>query len=364
MTQNDTLSTTAAPPARRLFAFNGGSFWHKNTRQILRAADMAPRLGWPGANDAILAWGHRPTAKRAAWVAQKTNAAIWRIEDAFFRSVKTGREGAAPLGLMVDRTGCHYDSHAPSDLETLLATHPLDDPGLLARARAAQDMIAREKLSKYNATVLDGPRPQPGFVLLVDQTRGDASIPLAKASAQTFDLMLKTAQADHPGVPILVKTHPETNAGLRPGHFQDSAAVTFWDHSTPVQDLFAAASAVYVVSSQMGFEAILAGHRPVVFGQPFYAGWGLTDDRAPVARRTRTLTKDQLFAAACLIYPIWFDPHKGVVCDFETALSQLAADTKAWRDDHRGWDGYGMRLWKRAALTRAFGRENGLRFDP
>jgi capsular polysaccharide export protein len=36
------------------------------------------------------------------------------------------------------------------------------------------------------------------------------------------------------------------------------------------------------VSSQLGFEAILAGHRPVTFGVPFYAGWGLTDDRRPV----------------------------------------------------------------------------------
>ena len=38
--------------------------------------------------------------------------------------------------------------------------------------------------------------------------------------------------------------------------------------------------AVYTVSSQLGFEAILHGHiRPQVFGQPFYAGWGLDHGR-------------------------------------------------------------------------------------
>jgi capsular polysaccharide export protein len=53
--------------------------------------------------------------------------------------------------------------------------------------------------------------------------------------------------------------------------------------------LFEHARAVYTVSSQLGFEAILAGHRPVTFGVPFYAGWGLTDDRRPVpARRGRS----------------------------------------------------------------------------
>ena len=46
--------------------------------------------------------------------------------------------------------------------------------------------------------------------------------------------------------------------------------------------LMEGAVAVYTVSSQLGFEAILAGHRPQVFGQPFYAGWGLSEDRNPV----------------------------------------------------------------------------------
>ena len=43
---------------------------------------------------------------------------------------------------------------------------------------------------------------------------------------------------------------------------------------------------VYTVSSQMGFEAIFAGHRPRVFGKPFYAGWGLTEDDEVIPRRT------------------------------------------------------------------------------
>ena len=46
--------------------------------------------------------------------------------------------------------------------------------------------------------------------------------------------------------------------------FIDTSTVSTWD-------LLEGAIAVYTVSSQMGFEAILAGHRPVVFGQPFFA---------------------------------------------------------------------------------------------
>jgi len=80
---------------------------------------------------------------------------------------------------------------------------------------------------------------------------------------------------------------------------------------------------VYTVSSQMGFEAIFAGHKPRTFGQPFYAGWGLTQDERPVPRRQRILTRAQLFAASMILYPVWYDPHRDRLCDLEDAISAL-----------------------------------------
>jgi len=38
--------------------------------------------------------------------------------------------------------------------------------------------------------------------------------------------------------------------------------------------LFDGAIGVCTLSSQQGFEAIFACHKPRVYGQPFYAGWG------------------------------------------------------------------------------------------
>jgi capsular polysaccharide export protein len=54
---------------------------------------------------------------------------------------------------------------------------------------------------------------------------------------------------------------------------------------------------VYVVTSIMGFEALLAGKPVAVFGMPWYAGWGATDDRQTCARRTCQRAVDELFAA-------------------------------------------------------------------
>lgn len=276
-----------------------------------------------------------------------------------------GRDGDPPLGLLIDHSGCHFDSRQPSDLETLLSTHPLDDPDLLDQARVAMARIAEQKLTKYAGVPLNAPCPDPGFILVIDQTRGDASIEKCGASAETFARMLSAAKTDHPNSRIVIKTHPETQNGHRAGHFSTadtSDRVTLIDHPIAPQDLFEAAKAVYVVSSQLGFEAILAGHRPNVFGQPFYMGWGLSQDYAPLARRTRTLSREQMFAAAMILYPTWYDPTRDQQCGLAHVLDQLEAETRAWRDDVRGWAAPGLRLWKRKPFQRFFGRHKPMVF--
>lgn len=352
--------------SRRLFVFNGGFLTEPRLRRILTLAGLAPRLGWPAAGDAIGLWGDSPTAWRGRGVAARTSAGLIRVEDAFLRSVRPGRAGDPPLGLLIDRTGLHFDPSGPSDLETLLASHPLDDPALLARARDAIALLRRENLSKYNAFDPDLPGPAPGYVLVVDQTAGDASVRASGADAATFRAMLAAARADHPGARIVVRTHPETALGLRPGHFtpDDLAGREPCDSAVSPWSLLDGARAVYAVSSQLGFEAVLAGHRPVLFGQPFYAGWGLSDDRAGApARRGRKLTPDQLFAAAMLLYPVWYDPCRDRLCRFEDAARQLAAEVRAFRDDRNGWVATGMRLWKRGPLQATFGRYRRVVFD-
>ena len=134
---------------------------------------------------------------------------------------------------------------------------------------------------------------------------------------------------------------------------------------TPISPwaLFEGAVAVYTVSSQMGFEAIQMGHKPVVFGQPFYMGWGLSDDRKPLDRRQRKLTRAQLFAGAMILYPKWYDPHRDRLCTLETAIETLAAQARAWREDHQGWVAAGMRLWKRAPLQKFFGQQRQIVFQ-
>lgn len=361
----DTPAGAAKP--RRAYYFTGGFLTNRRVRRILELAGHDLALGKPGADDDVLVWGHSPYAARGEKAAEATGAHVVRVEDAFLRSLHPGRSGEPPLGLTIDRRGAWFDSRQPSELEHLLATHPLDDTALLDRARDAIARMRENHLTKYAAVDPSLAAPPPGYVLVIDQTMGDASIRLGGASDRTFREMLVLAQEENPGARIVIKTHPETAGGHRSGHYDDgdtSDRISLCTDPLSPWVLMEGATAVYTVSSQLGFEAILAGHRPQVFGQPFYAGWGLTEDRNPIGRRKRRLTRAQLVAGALILYPRWYDPFRDRLCGLEDVLATLEAEARAWRQDRRGYVALGMRAWKRGPLQKVFAANGpALRFE-
>ncbi|MDN5785580.1 capsular polysaccharide biosynthesis protein [Pseudorhodobacter sp.] len=347
---------------RRLFFYNTGFLRQRRLRRILQLMGYELRMGLPYAGDGVVVWGRSPYASRGERIAQSRAVPLVRMEDAFLRSVRPGRAGDAPLGLIIDPVGVHFDASQPSLLETLLKKHPLNDSNLLARAIQGIARLRALDLSKYNIHDPALPCPPPGYVLLIDQTKGDASLRFSGAEPEVFDWMLAAAKAEHPGQRIVVKSHPETNLGLRQGHYAPSPDYQLLRAPVSPWHLLDGAAAVYTVSSQMGFEAILAGHCPRVFGQPFYAGWGLSRDETPPPRRGRNLRPEQVFAAAMILAPTWYDPCRERLCSFEQAVDQLEAEVRVYREDHQGHLAVGMRLWKRGRLQAFFGRYTPLRF--
>ncbi|MGB0439346.1 MAG: capsular polysaccharide biosynthesis protein [Paracoccaceae bacterium] len=349
-------------------------------RHMLATAGYQMRLGLPGVGDWVAVWGHGPYAWRGEALARRTGARLLRIEDAPLRSLLPGRATAGrlsgkrgwaaqsrPMGLLIDPQGCHYRAHPPSHLAGILATHPLSDPALLARADQLVARIQACHLSKYAACDPDLPLPPKGYVLVVDQVAGDASAP----DPMVFVQMLAQARQDHPDAQIVIKAHPETQLGLRQGHLANRLSGHLSGHlSGPPPKtsdvvlsgayapwpLLHNARAVYTVSSQLGFEAILAGHRPHVFGTPIYAGWGLTQDAHPLPDRTRRLNVSQLAATLLIVAPHWVDPYTGMATSPEAIVEALAAQTRAWRADRHGWVITGAKRWKRRWMQDHFGR--------
>ncbi|MEL7081190.1 MAG: capsular polysaccharide biosynthesis protein, partial [Pseudomonadota bacterium] len=160
----------------RLYVYNLGFLTQRRVRRILDLSGYEIRIGRPTEGDLVGVWGKSPTSHRGETAADKHGTDIIRIEDAFLRSLMPGRTGAPPLGLMIDKQGVHFDPTQPSDLETILATHPLDDTVLLDRARAGITRLQETHLTKYTAFDADIDAPDPGYVLVIDQTRDDAAV--------------------------------------------------------------------------------------------------------------------------------------------------------------------------------------------
>ncbi|MEM8741556.1 MAG: capsular polysaccharide biosynthesis protein, partial [Pseudomonadota bacterium] len=291
-------------------------------------------------------WGRGRPARRGLWAARRTGLPVLSVEEPFLRGLRPGSSGTPPLGLLLDDLGIHFDASRPSRLERILASDPLDD------GTAALEMWRRLGLSKVNQWS-DEPAPEPGYVLVIDQMRGDASIAGGDAEAASFRRMLEAARAENPRSQILIRTNPQVIVGRGTGHFTPADAggrVGFAPPRLAPPALLNAAHRVYAVSSQMGFEAILLGHRPRLFGVPFYAGWGLSEDEIPCSRRRRALTPDMLFAGSMLRYPVWYDPFADALCDFETVAEIAADEAQAWREAAAPSVCLGVRAWKRPTL--------------
>ncbi len=279
---------------------------------------------------AIAGWGHKPTAHTARRFAQKRGLPYIALEDGFLRSVGLGND-APPQSLIIDDVGIYYNASGPSRLESL-AQRPLTAQEHIR----SQNLIMhwrQARVSKYNhAREYTGALPER-YVLVADQTLGDASVALGQADAASFARMLNAALEQHPEHTVLVKVHPEVMAGSKAGYYNLTALTRhpriqiLGLDAHPVR-LLECAAAVYTVTSQLGFEALLWGKPVYTFGMPFYAGWGLTQDRlARPMRRTR-ITIEQLTHAALIEYPRYIHPETHACCQPEALID--------WIEQQRG----------------------------
>ncbi len=305
---------------------------------------------------AIAGWGLRQTTRRARLFAEKHHLPYLSLEDGFLRSWGTG-DRYPPLSIVIDGVGIYYDGTRPSAIEMLLNSEADLLSGIEEDVRRARALLLGHRLSKYNhapglkaGALRDNDRKR---VLVIDQTAGDMSISLGLAGAQTFAEMLSLARDENPDATIYVKTHPEVSSGRKQGHFDhlgnDERTVVLRDAINPIT-LIGEMDRVYCVSSTMGFEALLVGKPVTCLGMPWYAGWGVTDDRQTSLRRTRRRRVDELFAAAYFHYTRYLDPvtlKRGTIFDVIEWLvrQQVMGDTYPGR-----MICFGFRRWKAANL--------------
>ena len=304
--------------------------------------------------DAVLAWGLKPSAMAARQVASKTRRALITVEDGFLRSIEPGSH-EPPLSLVVDDLGIYYDSSKPSRLEQLVALDLTD--AMRTRAQALQLMWQQHCVSKYNAARITNFVPQTPSVLVADQTLGDAS--LQGAGIADFKHMLDAALHTYPDCKVLLKVHPEVLAGRKQGHFDLQALrhhprIEILDQALHPAELLPHMRAVFVMTSQLGFDALLWKVPVHTFGMPFYAGWGLTSDALKTPERRHIVSLEQLIHAALVVYPRYVHPETGTLCTPERLIEWLGLQRRTRSALPANLQLLGFSRWKRPHAKRFF----------
>jgi capsular polysaccharide export protein len=312
---------------RDFFRSNAGTPAFRRTKD----AGLAAARGRPRGSIAV--WASRAPAGLAE-AAEQQGIPLIRVEDGFIRSVGLGSDFIPAASLALDSRGMHFDPSVRSDLEQILAETAFDAASI-GRARDLIGQLVARGITKYNVGDTALPIEWPAGrrrILVPGQVEDDLSVRLGgEGITRNLDLLARVRTAN-PDAFILYKPHPDVEAGHREGKVADGVAANFAD--IVIRDISTAVvlteiDEVHTLTSLAGFEALLRARRVVVYGRPFYAGWGLTSDLSGIDRGRR-LTLEELVAGALILYPRYLDPVTRLPCKPELVIERLASP-ELWR---------------------------------
>ncbi len=264
--------------------------------------------------------------------AVKNKKPILIIEDGFIRSFFPMPYGEISASMRMDAIGCYYDTYYPSAIENLLndENFNLSDDELIY-IRDLIKKIVDFDITKYNSSnkfITPIHQKSDNIVLVIDQVYGDMSIQKGGLDDKDFTKILEHALHENPNSLVFVKQHPEAVLGIRKGHFEndllnDPRIVLITDNINSLS-VIKHVDKVYCGTTQMGFEALLCGKDVCCFGKPFYAGWGVTNDRADIPRRTKSRCIEEIFYAAYIYNTVYLNPITKKKCNIDQVISYFS----------------------------------------
>ncbi|MCV3427238.1 capsular polysaccharide biosynthesis protein [Campylobacter sp. IFREMER_LSEM_CL1904] len=313
--------------------------------------------------DVFVGWGRKKSGLKAIELAKKHNAKFLLLEDAFLRSLNLGVENSPSFSIVKDDVGIYYDAMTPSKLENILNTYEFSTEEL-EQAKKAIELIKKEKLSKYNNNLCV---PKELFstneerVLIITQVANDASLKFGLADSFSTQDIINEAIKENPNAKIYIKIHPDVLSGKKQSDFnvQDlpSKCVVIKENYNPIE-LLSHFKKVYTKTSGMGFEALMLGRECVCYGVPFYAGWGLTQDKLECKRRLKKRTLEEVFYAAYILYSEYFNPYLNQKSDIFDTIYTLAKYKKIEQANSNKLYFLGFTLWKRWFMKPFFKAKN------
>ncbi|SDH63770.1 capsular biosynthesis protein [Paraburkholderia phenazinium] len=213
----------------------------------------------------------------------------------------------------------------------------------------------RDPLPRVPAALL-APR-RATRVLLIDERTSSRSIGAiaTRNRRNAFERMLEVARAAHPEAEFWLARSGDAGCGrwlsstvrALPARIQRADA-----HDSPCA-MLQHVDHVYTMQASEGMHALLAGVPLHVFGAPYYAGWGLTDDDCRLPGRTARPTLAALFDIVFLRFARYLNPAThapGCLDDLLDSIELQASVQQRFADLQRVV-GVRFQWWKRPFAT-------------
>ena len=168
----------------------------------------------------VLVWGRKSNTEAALKYANEHGILVRFLEDGWIRSSSSNPHSRTCYSILNDATGVYYDSRTPSDLENLLNLPPEQFSQAVSSeqidyACACRQRLVSSNITKYNFTSMQMDEKNSCArvvntkqVLVVDQTKDDASVVYGGMNAQRFEQMLHTAIEENPDARIMFESTP------------------------------------------------------------------------------------------------------------------------------------------------------------
>jgi len=283
--------------------------------------------------------------KKLIWGMKSADESAWRIEDGFIRSVGLGADLRRPSSLILDDVGIYYNGKAPSKLETLLNASDLTAYEQ-NRVQKLRSLVVGSAITKYNVEAtsdVSNIRIAAGnkdVILVVGQFQKDLSMEFGALDIRDNLSLLQTVRHDFPSAYIIYKEHPDVYSGVREGKLDESDVLQSADlylTDTSLINLFDVIDRVCTICSLSGFEALMRGVAVSTYGLPFYAGWGLTDDRYTFERRKAALSLDDLCYQALIKYPRYVHWNTRKITSPESIVNAIAMESGSLKKLKTSW---------------------------
>ena len=289
----------------------------------------------------FIQWGIKTTDNNfiLQQIAKQLCKDVIYIEDGLIRSVGIGLSQEPSLSIMFDDNTAYYDAVGVSHLETCLINDPEIGEDRSNYCRSCINKIVSNRVSKYNdAPLFDLNIGTSGRrkILLVDQRLGDFSISMGLGSEKSFDTMLDDALRET-DCDIIIKQHPDALKGGKQSAFNkdriDNLKKLQLNNTIITIDycLFDIVDEVWVCTSGMGFEALMAGKKVRCYGMPFYAGWGLTEDMLSLQRRNRKHSLEHIFHYVYTVFSRYYDPDKQTLVPVEDIVDYIVSNRDKYK---------------------------------